>query len=225
VAAVLVLTSHGSPSGSSGASQRNAKNTHSPSGGRSPSTPGGTWRYIAIRATDPAKLTAQELYPVAFTSAGLPYRRSIDAVAAGCHGALIGSSLQAAVHHAGCTQAIRASYFSHDAKIMATIGVFNLKTYAGATGAASAAGRSEFVAQLPAHAGPTRQIGQGTGIEYAGVKGHYLVLVYAEFINLRTPTTSGQRHRLNSFISTLIANTVNVSLSYRMANGKPMPPG
>lgn len=225
VALVLVLTSHGNPAGNLTAPQHNSKNTHSPSASPSPSTAGGAWQYIAIRATDPAKLTDQELYPVAFTSAGLGYRRSIDAIAAGCRSALIGSSLQAAVHRAGCTQAIRASYFSRAAKMMATIGVFNLKTYAGAGTAARAAGRSEFVAQLPAHSGPTRQIGQGTGIEYAGVKGHYLVLVYAEFINLRTPTTSAQRQRLDTFISTLIAHTANISLSYRMTSGKPMPPG
>ncbi len=224
VALVLVLTSHGGgQAGSAGAPRNNARSSHSPSASPSPSTPGGIWRYIAVRATDPVKLTAQELYPVGFTAAGISYRRSIAAKSVGCRSALIGSSLQAAVHRAGCTQAIRASYFSSAAKMMATIGVFNLKTYTGAGAAASAAGRSEFVAQLPAHSGPTREIGEGTGIEYAGVKGHYLVLVYAEFINLRTPSTSAQRSRLNDFISTLIADTVNISLSYRMANGKPMP--
>jgi hypothetical protein len=108
---------------------------------------------------------------------------------------------------------------------MATIGVFNLKTYPGASAAALAAGRSEFVSQLPAKTGPTRLLGQGTGIEYAGIKGHYLVLVWAEFINLQTPTTGAQKQRLDAFISALIQNTANVSLSYRMANGEPMQPG
>lgn len=223
VAVVLVLTSHSPGStGGAGASQHNT--THRQTSGSaspSPSTLSGTWRYIAVRATDPVKLTARELYPADFTNSGVSYRRSIAAKAQGCRSALIGSSLQAAVHHAGCTQAIRASYFSTTAKTMATIGVFNLKTYKGATAAASAAGRTEFVAQLPAHTGPTRQIGQGTGIEYAGVKGHYLVLVYAEFINLQAPKNSAQRARLDTFISQLIAGTVNVSLSYRMANGEP----
>jgi hypothetical protein len=225
VAVVLVLTSH-NPSSTGNAGAPPHKASHSPTASPSPSTPGGTWRFIAIRATDPVKLTAQELYRAGFTSSGgVSYRRSIAAKDAGCRSALIGSSLQAAVHRAGCTQAIRATYFSAAAKMMATIGVFNLKTYTGATAAAGAAGRSEFVAQLPAHVGPTRQIGQGTGIEYAGVKGHYLVLVYAEFINLHTPKNTAQRQRLDTFISQLIAGTVNVSLSYRMANGKPLPPG
>jgi hypothetical protein len=224
VAVVLVLTSHNpSSTGSGGASQDNTTHRQtSPTTSPSPSILHETWQYIAVRATDPVKLTTQELYPARFTGrSGVSYRRSIAAKAQGCRSALTGSSLQAAVHHAGCTQAIRASYFSATAKTMATIGVFNLKTYTGATAAAKAAGRAELVAQLPAHTGPTHQIGQGTGIEYAGIKGHYLVLVYAEFIDLQAPKNSAQRQRLDTFISQLIVGTVNISLSYREANGKP----
>jgi hypothetical protein len=221
VAIVLVLTSHGGSTAGNTAGSRHHPGGKRNSASPTPSAPGGTWRYIAVRATDPVRLTTQELYPRSFTSAGVLYRRSVAAKAAGCRTALIGTSLQNAVHRAGCTQALRASYVSRAAKAMATIGVFNLKTYTGAGTAALAAGHSQFVAQLPANSGPTRFIGQGTGIEYAGVKGHYLVLVYAEFTDLHTPTTSAQRQRLNSFISILIQNTVNVSLSYRMANGKP----
>lgn len=222
VAVVLVLTSHSPNStGSAGASHNGTHRQTSPSTSPSPSTLAGTWRFIAIRSTDPVKLTPQELFPPGFIGAGVSYRRSIAAKSQGCRSALIGTTLQAAVHRAGCTQAIRASYFSATAKTMATIGVFNLKTYSGAAAAASAAGRTEFVAQLPAHTGPTRQIGQGTGVEYAGIKGHYLVLVYAEFIDLQAPKNTTQRQRLDNFISQIISGTVNFSLSYRMANGKP----
>ena len=70
---------------------------------------------------------------------------------------------------------------------MATIGVFNLKNVGLATKAASKAGHSEFVAQLAPKTGPAHSIGQGTGIEEAIVKGHYLVLVWAEATNLSPP--------------------------------------
>lgn len=228
VALVLVLTSHGasqSPGTAASSHTPNAKKTSTPTPSQSPAVPGGPWRYIAVRSTDPVRLTEEELYPPTFTSAGVVYKRSAADKEAGCHNALIGTSLQVAVHKAGCTQAIRASYLSNAAKVMATVGVFNLKTYTGASSAAQAAGRSEFVTPLAAKTGPTRLIGQGTGIEYAGIKGHFLVLVWAEFTDLQSPRSTAQRQRLNAFISALMAQTVNVGLSYRMANGKPMLPG
>jgi hypothetical protein len=106
---------------------------------------------------------------------------------------------------------------------MATIGVFNLKTAALASTAAAKAGHYNFVAQLRSKAGPARNIGQGTGIEEALVKGHYLVLVWAEATNLHAPKGSAQRARLESFMNLVISKTVNAGLSYRMVDGQPMP--
>ena len=53
------------------------------------------------------------------------------------------------------------------------------------------------------------------------MKGHYLVLVWAEFADLRAPTTATQRANLEAFISLLMQKTANVSLASRMVTGSP----
>jgi hypothetical protein len=78
------------------------------------------------------------------------------------------------------------------------------------------------VAPLRAKKGVAHKIGQGSGIDIAVVKGHYLVLVFAENTSLQAPTKS-QRAQLGSFMNLLIAKTANLSLSYRMVFGKPKP--
>jgi hypothetical protein len=128
------------------------------------------------------------------------------------------------VSQAGCSQAMRASYLSADHKLMGTIGVLNLVTAAAAEKAGKVAGPAEFVAQLPAATGPTRNLAKGTGFEAAEVKGHYLVLVWVEFADLRAPRTAAQRAQLDSFISVLFQQTANVSLATREVTGSPPPP-
>jgi hypothetical protein len=194
--------------------------THPPAGQSTSPAPPGVWKYIGQRTTDPVPLTIAELFPRTFTSGITTFRRSVDTKSKGCRGALIGSPLQTAIHKAGCTQAVRASYWSRGAKLMATIGVFNLKTAASATVAAKSAGPSDFVALLPAKTGPTHRLGQATGIEETVVEGHYLVLVYAEFIKITAPKTSLQRQRLRSFMKLLVIQ-VTVPLEARRATGKP----
>ncbi len=163
-----------------------------------------------------------ELFPATITNAGTLYTKAKEIKGRNCHAALIGSELQAAVKNGECTQALRATYLSKTAKVMATIGVFNLKSAALASKAAAKAGRSEFVAQLPAKAGPAKAIGQGTGIEEAVVKGHYLVLVWAESTNLTAvPKGPAGRAPYVAFMKLLVKHTVNVSLSRRMVDGKP----
>jgi hypothetical protein len=133
----------------------------------------------------------------------------------------MGSQLVTAVSHAGCTQAMRASYLSADHKLMGTIGVLNLVTAAAAEKAGKVAGPAEFIAQLPGTKGPTRNLTKGTGFEAAEVKGHYLVLVWAEFADLRAPRSAAQRAELESFISLLFQQTANVSLASREVTGSP----
>ncbi len=191
----------------------------------SPQVPAGPWKYISSRSTDQVPLTTAELYPQSFNSGRTGYSRAVVAASAHCQGGLIGSGLQAAVRKAGCSQAVRATYLSRGIKVMATIGVFNLASFTKATTAAKAAGKSQFVGQLPAKSGPTTKIGEGTGLEEAVVKGHYLVLVWADFFNLRAPKKAAQRTELENFMTQLIRHTVNVSLSYRMVYGKPNPAG
>jgi hypothetical protein len=184
-----------------------------------PSPTLGPYGHIATRAADPMPLTIAQLYPVRFAAGGALYTRTADRLSKSCGNAVVGSNVQSAISSAGCTQAVRATYLSGTK--MGTIGVFNLKTAGGASKAGRAAGASNFVAQLPAKSGPTKKLGHGTGVEEAVFKGHYLILIWAEFTDLRTPKTKAQQASLATFMSQLLQSTANVSLSNRMANGTP----
>jgi hypothetical protein len=104
---------------------------------------------------------------------------------------------------------------------MGTIGVLNLKTARTASRAGRAAGPSQFIAQLRGAKGPTRNLTKGTGIEEAEVKGHYLILIWAEFADLHAPKGAAKKKELVQFCTRLLANTANVSLSRRLVTGKP----
>jgi hypothetical protein len=181
----------------------------------------GTWGYIGSRTTDPVPLSLTELFPSTFPANGLTYTMTVDKSRTSCSQALVGSSIQSAAQSAGCNQAMSASYLSSDQKLMGTIGVLNLSTAAGSESTGKAAGASETIAQLPGPSGPTTKLTQGTGIEAAEVKGHYLVLVWAEFANLQAPSTAAEKQQLQDFINTLIQNTANISLASREVTGKP----
>ena len=79
----------------------------------------------------------------------------------------------------------------------------------------------DFISQLKGRRGPTHRIGGGTGIEVAAAKGHYLILIWAEFTSLRKPNTAAQRTAIENFMTELRDNTANVSLTKRMLNGTP----
>lgn len=223
VAAILVITSIGKPGTNSSAN--NKPNHPRASTSPTPAGPGGKWGYIGTRKTDPVPLGLRELFPSSFVTGGIYYHVAIAKQGHSCRGALIGTALQAAVKRARCSQVLRASYVARLQKAMATIGVFNLATSTAASAAALHAGPAEFVAVLPSKNGVTSRLGQGSGIEEAVVKGHYLVLVWAEYIDLTTPKTSKQRQHLTAFMNTMIQSTVNSSLSYRMVDGTPAPRG
>jgi hypothetical protein len=186
----------------------------------SPSSSPAVSNHIASRATDPVPLTLAELFPAKFADGAITYTRTVQKGKARCAGALIGGALAAAVGHAVCTQVMRASYLSSN-KLMGTIGVLNLASAAAAEKAGKAAGPADFIAQLPAAKGPTKRLTKGTGVEAAEVKGHYLVLVWAEFTNLRPPKSAAQRRALEAFITILIQKTANVSIASRMVTGRP----
>jgi hypothetical protein len=217
---VIIAPRSGQPSaGGHPASSRSAPASPSPS------RPPGKWGFIGLQSTDTALVAANELFPTSFTNAGIAYARVAATEGSHCRAALIGSGLRTAVHKAGCAQVVRATYVARAIRMMATIGVFNLKSAAKAGTAATAAGASEFVAQLKSKKGPAHRIGQGTGIEVAAVEGHYLLLGWAEYTGLSAPKSHAQRLALENFISVAIRNTASIALSYRMTNGQPMPPG
>lgn len=183
--------------------------------------PTGRWGHIQTRATDPQKLTLHQLFPVQFTSAGSTYSRTAANAGKHCSSAVLGSNLQSAVSAASCAQVMRASYLAGNRKLMGTIGVLNLKSTRMASRAGKATGPSQFIAQLRGARGPTRKLTKGTGIEEAEVKGHYLILIWAEFATLHAPKTKAQKKELVQFCTLLLKNTANVSLSRRLVTGKP----
>lgn len=218
---VLVTTSLGGKPSAASKPRSEPRPTHAPT----PAPPAGIWEYIGTRTTDKTPLALHEIFPASFVARHVYFHATAVRQTHNCHTALIGSALQSSVRQAGCTQAMRASYVARLDNAMATIGVYNLTTATAANKAARHVGRSQFVAQLTTKNGVTSKIGQGTGIEEALVKGHYLILVWAEKTDLTAPKTKWQRGHLAAFMNTLIAKTVNGSLSYRMVEGKPIPPG
>ncbi|HEY4849483.1 MAG TPA: hypothetical protein VII22_01740 [Streptosporangiaceae bacterium] len=190
----------------------------------SPTPSLGPWKHITTRSEDSVPLTLTELFPAQFSSGGTSGSRTIDQAGRDCPAAVLGTGLQSAVGKAGCTQVMRASYLTTDQKIMGTIGVLNLVNDTAAQRAGQATGSAEFIDQLPAAHGPTHNLAKGTGLEEAVYKGHYLILIWAEFSNLHTPTTAAQRAELKTFSDNLVSGTANVSLTSRMVIGKPQIP-
>jgi hypothetical protein len=190
----------------------------------SPSPSLGPWGHIETRAADPLALTLAELFPGNVSAGGSTYARTVERDGTNCAKAVIGAALQSAVKHGKCSQVMRASYLSGTSQVMGTIGVLNLISVTAAEKSGKAAGGGDFIDQLPAAKGPTRHLTKGTGLEETEIKGHYLVMVWAEFANLHAPKTKGQRLELEAFCNRLIQNTANLSLASRLVTGKPRVP-
>ena len=193
--------------------------TVTPSGSPSPSL--GRYGHIASRQSDPRRLTVAQLFPAHYTSSGQTVSRTARAISRNCGSAVTGSNLQSAISSAKCDQAVRATYLARAKGVMGTVGVFNLGTAARAAKAVKAADPSDYVSQLKGKRGPTHRIGNSTGIEEALAKGHYLILIWAEFTNLHKPSTARQRTKVEKFMTELVQNTANVSLATRMLTGHP----
>jgi hypothetical protein len=195
-----------------------------PTASASPAPTLGPWKNIEAQAADPLPLSLGELYPPRFSAGSSSGVRTRNKAVTDCTRAVIGSGLQKAVRKAGCTQVLRASYLSTNRKMMATIGVLNLVDVAAAERVGKVSGPTQFVRQLPAAHGPTHKLSSGTGLELAEVKGHYLILIWAEFANGNAPSGKRQRAQLAAFSADLFTGTANVSLTSRMVTGKPQIP-
>ena len=213
---LLYTASHNSPSVA--LPTTTPKATH-PTASASP-TPTPT-DHILSRTADPLPLSISQLFPVNFTSGGRVFARTITKTQKNCPAAIVGTRLQTAVKAAKCSQVIRASYVAATIKVMGTIGVLNLSTSQKAAKAGHAVGRSDFIALLKGHKGVTRGLGRGTGIVEADVKGHYLILMWAQFTTHHTPRKATQKTRLENFMKALFEQTANVSLTRRMVDGTP----
>ena len=183
----------------------------------------GQYCHIELRTDDPAPLTLAELFPPAFvneTDHG-SFTRAGTKLDTTCSNAVIGQDLTSALQDGKCTQVLRASYFSGDGKMMGTIGVANLSTTNEAHHAGKLVGTSDFVDPLTTTKGVTSKLGKGTGIVEAEYKGHYLIMIWAEFTSTNAPANNTQDQQLQQFGADLIAGTANISLSQRMLNGHP----
>jgi len=188
-----------------------------------PSADLGPWQHITNQVDDPLPLTLAELFPAHATAGAGSYLLTAQRAGRGCRSAVFGSRLKAAVRK-GCSQALRASYIS-SGKRMGTIGVLNLATAGAAAKVGKVATASgQFIQPLPAAHGASKNLGKGTGVVWAVTKGHYLILMWAQYTNLHSPTTSRDRQILLQFVNDLYQKTVNLSLTRRMVTGKPLTP-
>ena len=190
-----------------------------------PGSPGfdktlGKWQHIGTRAEDPQAPTIAGLYPPQFSLGGSSYVRTAASVTKTCSLAVYGADLQAALQSGHCTQVLRASYISGDGTMMGTVGVVNLITSSAAQKAGQVTGPQEIIAPLSAKKGPTSKLGHGTGVVQAEIKGHYLILMWAEFTNLKSPSGPAQRQALEQFAANLVTGSANINLSTRMLTGK-----
>jgi hypothetical protein len=191
-----------------------------------PGSPGfdqalGKWQHIGSRSQDPSPLTLAELFPPQFELDGSSYVRTAANVSKDCTLAVFGANLQAALQSGHCTQVLRASYISGNGTMMGTVGVANLTSSSAAQKAGQTTGTQEIIAPLAAQKGPTSKLGNGTGVVQAEIKGHYLILMWAEFTSLKSPSTSARRQQLEQFAASLVTGSANINLSTRMLTGKP----
>jgi hypothetical protein len=191
-----------------------------------PGSPGfdkalGKWQHIGNRSQDPQALTIAALYPPQFTLDGTSYVRTAAIATKTCSAAVYGPDLQAALQTGKCTQVLRASYLSGDGTMMGTVGVINLASSSAAQKAGQVTGPQEIIMPLTGKKGPTKKLGTGTGVVQAEIKGHYLILMWAEYANLKSPSGTAQRQALEKFAATLVTGSANINLSTRMLTGKP----
>jgi hypothetical protein len=177
----------------------------------------GKWQHIGTRAEDHDPLTVAGLYPVQFDLNNASFTRTAASVTKDCSLAVYGPELQAALASGHCSQVIRASYVS--GKMMGTIGVVNLISVSAAEKAGALTGAKEVIAPLSSAHGVTSKLGSGTGVVQAEVKGHYLILIWAEFTDLKKPTSAGTT-QLETFATNLVIGSANINLSTRMLTGK-----
>jgi len=191
-----------------------------------PGSPGfdkalGKWQHIASRSKDSQPLTIAGLYPPQFSLNGKSYVRTAASATKTCSLAVFGADLQAALQSGHCSQVVRASYLSGDGTMMGTVGVVNLVSSNAAQKAGQATGPQEIIAPLAGKKGPTKKLGTGTGVVQAEIKGHYLILMWAEYTNLKSPSGQAQRQALEQFAANLVTGSANINLSTRMLTGKP----
>jgi hypothetical protein len=182
---------------------------------------GSPYCHIFARTDDPAPLTLAELYqPAVFDESNkTQFLLVADKLDKSCGNAVVGSELASQLKSGKCDQVLRASYVSDNNTMMGTIGVINLATTNQAHYAGRIIGASDFITPLASSKGVAAKLGKGTGVVEAEYKGHYLILTWAEFTSLKTPSTAAQTKQLEDFETSLVSSTANIYLSQLMING------
>jgi hypothetical protein len=178
------------------------------------------FEHIATRKLDPVPVTNDELFPPAFTLEGNEYLKATSNLTKTCGNAVFGELIQEALQEGDCNQVLRASYVSGNGKMMGTIGVANVSSAYWAEQAAKTVGSTELIAPLTAAKGPTKNLVAGTGLAFAEVKGHYLIMLYGEFTNTKTPRTAAEKQELVAFCDGMFSGSADIPLSRRMLYGK-----
>lgn len=181
------------------------------------------WQKIASRSTDPKPLTTAELFSRSRVSAhGRSYHQVIHGATTRCSATVTGSRIKAAETAGHCTQLLRATYLRGDRKVMGTVSISNLSTYAAAHRAfEAAAGGQQYVTPLRGKSGRTARLGRGAALGIRQVKGHYLILSWVQYADGHKPATASGRKQLSAFHSDVVSTTLARPLSYRMITGRP----
>jgi hypothetical protein len=181
----------------------------------------GTYCHIESRTDDPAPLTLSELYqPAVFDESNkTQFLLVADKLDKSCGNAVVGSELVSQLQTGKCNQVLRASYVTDNNTMMGTIGVINLTSTNQAHYAGRIIGANDFIMPLASSKGVAAKLGKGTGVVEAEFKGHYLILTWAEFTNLDSPSTQAETTQLENFESSLVASTANIYLSQLMISG------
>src|SRR5260370_26023985 len=161
-------------------------------------------RHRGPGTTERDRLRVGGLCPPQFVLNGSSYVRTAASITKNCSQAVFGTQLQAALQSGHCSQVLRASYISGNGQTMGTVGVVNLITSSAAQKAGQVTGPQEIIVPLSSKKGATSKLGRGTGVVQAEIKGHYLILIWAEFTNLKSPSSPAQRQGLDQVAPNLL---------------------
>jgi hypothetical protein len=193
----------------------------------------GEYCHIELRSDDPTPLTVTEVFPPIFLNKTdkLSFQRIATRTDTSnhCASAVFGSDLVSQLQQGDCTQFLRATYVAGSGKneIVGTIGVGNLSTTNDAHHAGRVVGTNDFIAPVTTSSGAGKNVGQGSGLSQSSYKGHYVILMWAQFADSSSSSslTSAQQKEITQFENDLLADTVNIALSDRMVTGKPSTAG
>ncbi|MGV9539254.1 hypothetical protein ACWDR9_37095 [Streptosporangium sandarakinum] len=193
------------------------------SGAQLPDAPGGKFGFAASRATDPSRLTLNEVFKrKKVAHGGQRFEMTVRRNDTKCKDAVVGDKLQKALTDGKCTQLLRASFRDSSGKIIGTVGVANLKTSAAASKVVSTVrGKSleEYLKALPGKDKVTKSLGSGEAFAGGWAHGHYAVLIWFQYKDGHLPKKTEVK-KLNQAAFGAVDATVTPVLEARSLTGK-----